>query len=334
MRPTVHEAPADSVRRALQWRRVAKKNSVRFTDNRGKANIVAIGLPSAPLLDFYHRILTARWRTFFLFATVYYVTIHAAFAGLYLLDPHSITGPAPSFLDAYFFSVQTMMTIGYGVMSPGSLWGHILVTAEAYFGMLTTALLTGLVFAKFARPTANVLFSNVCCIYQNEGVPTLVFRMANARGNRLVEANLAVNLARTVVTQEGETFRRLTDLKLVRHHTAMFFVGWTAMHRIDESSPLYGATEESLTKEGAEILAVLTGLDEDIGATLHARRAWGPDEIRWGERFVDIVAATKEHEGARVFDYAKFHDTQPWALDRISLGHGEKPVPAPAEIKA
>lgn len=294
-------------------RRVANRPSItRFTDNRGQATIQAIGLPSAPLRDFYHRILTTRWRTFFLLSTIYYVTIHAIFAALYLIDPESIHGAEPaSFGDAYFFSVQTMMTIGYGVMAPGSLWGHVLVTAEAYFGMLTTALLTGLVFAKFARPTANVLFSDVCCIYVNEGVPTLVFRMANARGNRLVEANLAVSLARTVRTQEGETFRRVLDLKLVRDHNPMFFVGWTAMHRIDESSPLFGSTQDSLAQEGAEVLAVLTGLDEDIGATLHARRAWGPGEIRWGQRFVDIVANTKIENGLRVFDYRRFHLTQP-----------------------
>lgn len=273
-----------------------------------------MGLPSAPLRDLYHRILTMRWRTFFLIATVYYFTIHAVFAVLYMLDPGAITASDGTFWNAYFFSVQTMMTIGYGVMSPASFYGHVLVSIEAYFGTLTTAVLTGLVFAKFARPTANVLFTDKMCVYRYDDVPTLVFRMANARGNRMVEATLGVSLARTVVTKEGETFRRVIDLKLVRDHQPMFFVGWTAMHKIDEHSPLFGLTKEELEQQNAEILAVLTGLDEDIGATLHARKAWGFEEIAWGERFVDIVAATTEEAGVRVFDYGRFHHRQPAPL--------------------
>jgi inward rectifier potassium channel len=287
---------------------------LRFTDNRGRVSIEAIGLPRAPLLDLYHRILTMRWRSFFAFATLYYVGIHAVFAALYQLDPVAIAGGDGSFESAYFFSVQTMMTIGYGTMSPATLYGHILVTAEAFFGLLTTAVLTGLVFAKFARPTANVLFSDKLCVHRQDGTPTLVFRMANARGNRMVEASLGVSVARTIVTQEGETFRRIIDLPLVRDHQPMFFVGWTALHRIDEKSPLFGVSPEQLAAEDAEFLAILTGLDEDIGATLHARKAWGHDEIRWGERFVDVVYGSTSEGGVRVFDYARFHDTLPAPL--------------------
>jgi inward rectifier potassium channel len=287
---------------------------IRFTDNRGRTSIEAIGLPSAPMLDLYHRILTMRWRSFFALATLYYVGIHAIFAGLYQLQTGAISGGDGSFEAAYFFSVQTMMTIGYGTMSPATLYGHILVAAEAFFGMLTTAVLTGLVFAKFARPTANVLFSDKLCVQRQDGVPTLVLRMANARGNRMVEASLGVSVARTIVTAEGETFRRIIDLPLVRAHQPMFFVGWTAMHRIDEASPLFGVTPEQLAAEDAEILAVLTGLDEDIGATLHARKAWGHDEIRWGERFVDVVYGSRTEGGVRIFDYAKFHETTPAPL--------------------
>jgi inward rectifier potassium channel len=287
---------------------------LRFTDNRGRVSIEAIGLPSAPLRDLYHGILTMRWRNFFAFATLYYVSIHAVFAALYQVQPGAIAGGDGSFEAAYFFSVQTMMTIGYGTMSPGTLYGHVLVAAEAFFGMLTTAVLTGLVFAKFARPTANVIFSDKVCVHRQDGVPTLVLRMANARGNRMVEASLGVSLARTVVTSEGETFRRIIDLPLVRANQPMFFLGWTAMHRLDEKSPLFGLTPERLAAEDAEILAVLTGLDEDTGASLHARKAWGYDEIRWGERFVDVLYGSREERGVRVFDYAKFHDTIPSPL--------------------
>ncbi len=291
---------------------MGQRLQVRYTDNRGRSNIGAVGLPRARLRDLYHSVLTTKWRWFFLLATVWYASVNAIFAGLYLLEPGSIVGAREgSFLDAYFFSVQTLMTIGYGVMSPGSTYANVLVTLEAYFGMLTAAILTGLVFAKFSRPLANVLISDVCCICPYDGVPTLMFRMANARGNRMVEASLGVSLGRMVTTKEGERFRRVFDLQLVRSHNPMFFVGWTAMHPIDRESPLFGLTRAQLEADNAEILAVLTGIAEDIGATVHARKAWGPEDIRWGERFVDIVSATTDAEGIRVFDYSRFHETQP-----------------------
>lgn len=285
---------------------------VRFLDNRGRPVLVGLNLPRATWRDLYQRMLSASWPVFFAWATVYYALVHVVFASLYVLEPGSISNaPSGGFLDAYFFSVQTMMTIGYGGMAPATLWANVLVTIEAFFGMITTAILTGLVFARFARPTANVLFSNVLCVGPHDGHPSLLMRCANARGNRIVEASLSVTLATTTKTKEGETFRRIRDVTLVRPKNSMFFVSWTAMHRIDETSPLFGETAESLAQKNAELLFVLTGIDEDLGATVHARRAYGADEIRFGARFVDILSQVPGTDGMRVIDYARFHETQP-----------------------
>lgn len=285
----------------------------RFLDNKGKPTLEAVGLPRAPLRDLYHRLVIARWTTFILGCLFVYTTLHLVFAALYTLAPGCVAN-VEGFWDAYFFSVQTMMTIGYGTMSPVTTYAHVLVSLEAYLGMFLTAVLTGLVFAKFATPTANVMFANAVCIARHEGKPTLSMRMANARGNRLVSASLDVAIAMTITTAEGETFRKVVDLKLVRRTNPLFWVGWTAMHVIDETSPFYGETNESLAKKGMEMIVILTGVDEHTSQAVHARRSYGADEIQWGARYVDIIAAAQTAGGLRRIDYRRFHDTQPAPL--------------------
>ncbi len=286
--------------------------SQRYLDNRGNPTIEVHGLPSAPLADLFHRLLTMRWGAFLALAFATYLVLNGLFALLYLLDAGGVENARPgSFLDAYFFSVESMMTIGYGRMVPVSTLSHVLVTIESFVGLLTTALLTGLIFAKFATPTANVLFSNVVCIAKHDGVPTVLLRLANARGNRLVQASLAVTLAKSTKTAEGESFRKVSDVALVRSTNPLFWIGWTVMHRIDESSPFYGETKESLVEKGAEMIVVLSGVDEHSSATVHTRRSYGPEEMRWGARFVDLLSASAQQGVLRSVDYSRFHDTQP-----------------------
>lgn len=282
----------------------------RFLDNRGRPTLEAVGLPRATLRDVYHRIMIARWRTFLFGWLLLYSALHLVFAALYRLQPDSVTA-VTSFWDAYFFSVQTMLTIGYGTMSPLTTYAHVLVTAEAYLGVLLSAVLTGLVFAKFATPTANVIFSDSAVVYRHEGKPTLAIRMANARGNRLISASLDIALAMTIKTAEGETFRKVLDLKLVRNTNPLFWVGWTAMHVIDETSPFYGETTETLTQKGIEMIVILSGVDENTSQAVHARRSYGADEIKFGARFVDIIAAAQNEGGLRRVDYGRFNHTQP-----------------------
>lgn len=258
--------------------------------------------------DVYHRVLTTSWPVFFLLIVGAFITANAIFATLYLLQPGSIAGARPgSFPDAFFFSVQTMGTIGYGVFAPATAYAQVIVTFEAVTGLIGVALATGVTFAKFARPTARIVFSARAVIGQRNGKPCLMFRMANARMNTIVEASLKVLVLLDVVTSEGERMRVPTPLKLVRDENPFFRLSWTAIHEIDEKSPFHGeGALERLRERNSIIMLVLSGLDETIAQTVHARQAYTPDEVVAGARFADIISV--EADGTRVIDYTKFHD--------------------------
>lgn len=293
---------------------MASRKPVRrtFLDNRGAPTFTSIGMPASFWRDVYHRILEMRWRVFFVWAVLVYSGMHVVFAGLFMLEPGSIGHSDGSYLSAYFFSVQTMMTIGYGGMTPATTWANVVVTIEAFLGLIFTAMLTGLVFAKFTKPNAAVLWSRVATVAMHEGKPMLMIRMANARGNRIVEATVSMTAAMTRRTKEGETFRKLYDIALVRRSSPIFSVSFTAMHVLDATSPLFGESSESLRDTALEIIVVLSGLDETSGQTVHARTSYAADDLRFGERFADIIVV--EPDGNRVIDYTKFHDTKPSPL--------------------
>ena len=258
-------------------------------------------------LDLYHTLLTIPWSGFFAVLAVSYVVFNLAFGACYLLVPGGIANARPaSFADAFFFSVQTMATIGYGQMYPQSLAANLLVSVEVLLGMSGLALATGLIFARFSRPTARVMFSEVAVVTVHDGVPTLMFRAANQRRNQILEAQVSVSLLRDEQTAEGTPMRRFHDLALVRSRTPMFLLTWTVMHRIDERSPLFGATPQSLAADGVELVVTMVGLDTSASQTVHARYSYLADEIVWNRRFVDILSF--HPDGTRIVDYRRFHD--------------------------
>jgi inward rectifier potassium channel len=167
---------------------------------------------------------------------------------------------------------------------------------------------TGLVFARVSRPTARVLFSEVATVTRFNGVPTLMFRAANKRGNQVLEAQVMINVARQVITAEGHVMRAFFDLPVVRARSPLFLLSWTIMHRLDENSPLYGATAETLLAEHAEIIVVISGVDETFAQRIHARHAYSAEQILWDKQFVDILSVTPE--GMRAIDYRRFHDVR------------------------
>ena len=273
----------------------------------GSLPIVRVGTANGYLSDLYHLLLVSSWSRLLLLLGLVFVGSNCLFALAYLLAGDSIQGARPgSFADAFFFSVQTMATIGYGHMVPRTLWANILVAVESLVSLLGLAVVTGLTFAKFSRPTARVLFSRVSVIAPWDGVPSLIFRMANQRGNHIAEARVHVILARNETTAEGDVFRRLRDLQLVRDETALFALTWTAIHPISDISPLNHATRESLAESEAEIIVSLTGLDESFSETVHARHSYRAEDIVWGARFVDILLRLPD--GRRQVDYTRFHD--------------------------
>jgi len=288
----------------------APKRSRIISRGTGRASLLIVGRPRRPITDLYHWVLTTSWLRFFGILVGGYLLANVAFATGYILQPGSIENSEPgSFSDAFFFSVQTMATIGYGAMAPGSLWGHVLVTAEAFVGLVGFAMATGIMFAKFARPTARVLFSDVAIVAPRDGVRSLQFRMANQRGNQIVEATLRVILSKNEVTVEGERIRRFHDMRLVRATNPLFVLTWTAIHPLDETSPMWGETPESLLASQAEIIVSFVGLDETFSQTVHARHSYVVEEIRWDHRFRDVISVLSD--GVRKIDYSLFHDVEP-----------------------
>ncbi len=283
---------------------------VSFARGKSRSQIRAVGLESRLFDDLYHFLLDISWARLGLLIVGLYLGANLLFAVGYYLDSGGIENARPgSFSDAFFFSVQTLATIGYGKLVPRSLFANILVTIEAMMGLVGFAMVTGLVFTKFARPTAKVLFSDVAVVAVREGVRSLIFRLANRRGNQIAEAQLHVSLLRDEVTAEGEKMRRFHDLKLTRSQNTVFALTWTVVHPIDESSPLYGQTTESLAAVNAEIIASVVGIDETFSQTVHARWGYSWDKILFGARFADVIQRLPD--GRREIDYRRFHETYP-----------------------
>ena len=271
---------------------------------------LAVGLRRPLLGDLYHLALRLPWWIFLLGGVALYGAANAVFALSYLLQPGAIANAQPgSFWDAFFFSVQTMATVGYGQMSPATFYANLVVTIETAVGLMFLALATGLVFARFSRPTARMLFSEVAVIGPHNGMPTLSLRLANQRRNQILQAEVAVTLLRDERTQEGVLIRRFYDLRLARYRTPVFAMTFTVMHQIDRDSPLYGVTAASLEADNAELIVTATGIDETIAQRVHARTSYLPHEIRWDHRFVDVIGWTDD--GSRIIDYRRFHDTVP-----------------------
>ncbi|HXU04474.1 MAG TPA: ion channel [Polyangia bacterium] len=263
--------------------------------------------------DVYHFILARGWPSFFALVAVTFLTANVLFASLYLAQPGCIAHARPgSFEDAFYFSVQTIATIGYGGMYPLTRFAHIVVVVEAMTGMLGIAVITGLTFTRFARPSARVLFANKVTVTPRDVVPHLMFRMANWRRNRVVETHLRVVLLVTERTREGETLRRQIDVPLVRDRTAVFFLTWTAMHKIDADSPFHGPDPlAKLGEKNAALFLSLMGFDETIGQTIIARHEYALSDIVYGARFADVLG--NDARGRFQIDFRKFHDVVPVA---------------------
>jgi len=281
---------------------------------RGRRVAVMKGQDKGRFLDFYHDLLTVSWPLFFLRLAAMFAAVNLLFALLYLADRDGIANARPgNFADAFFFSVQTLGTLGYGVMAPRTLWANLLVTVESFSGILTIALFTGIIFARFSRPIARVMFSNVAVVARFDGVPTLMFRAANQRGEFIVDAEVSVTLARQHTTREGVTMRRFQELKLERSKNSLFPLSWTVMHLIDETSPLFGLTSEEMLARDMEIVVMLSGVDETLADRIYARHAYWADEIVWDQRFVDVISLAPD--GRRVVDLTRFHDTMPHVFE-------------------
>lgn len=286
------------------------------TDAQRSLQLQVVNGSSTRVADVYYVLLRSNWRTVFAFVTLAYLLLNALFGlGYWLLG--GVQNTDGGYLDHFFFSVQTFGTIGYGAMYPLAKSTQWLVVVESVCSLLLSAMVTGLVFAKFARPTSRVLWSKTAVICDREGAPTLMFRMANERLNHVVEATLHAAIVRAEKTMEGETIRRVIDLQLVRSNSPTFILTWTAMHTIDQNSPLYGLTPEGLAQQQAEIVLTLMGLDDTIMQTIHARASFLPDEVSYGKKYADVIGQVN---GKRQLDYGKLHELVPAKLTWSLMG--------------
>jgi inward rectifier potassium channel len=266
--------------------------------------------------DFYHQLMTSSWPLLLLEVVGAVIAVNCLFASAYLVAGGIQNARRGSFADAFFFSVQTMATIGYGKLVPDGFIANLLASAEALTGLLAFALITGLVFSKFSRPTARVRFTRNAAISLRDGVPSLMFRMANVRTNQIVDAQIHVVFARQERTLEGEEVRRFYDLDLTRYRNAIFNYSWTAIHPINQDSPLYGASAESLKTSEASIVVSLTGIDETFSQTVYARCYYDAEDVIWGARLADITERTPE--GEFLLDFTHYDQVMPAPLPQTA----------------
>jgi inward rectifier potassium channel len=295
---------------------VAPGRYLRFVGTRpGRRMAIVRGQDSGRWTDIYHLALIAPWSVFFLGLALIFVGINALFALLFMADPQGLANARPGdFWDAFRFSVQTMGvqsigSIGTGAITPHSIYVDVIVIVEAFIGILYLGMVTAVMFARFSRPFARVLFSKVAIITPFDGVPTLMFRAANQRGNRILDAAVSVSLARQATSQEGLEMRRFDELALMRAKSPLFALSWTIMHRIDSASPLHGLDLAAMKDRDIEIIILLSGTDETLADVIYARYSYKPLDLRWDHRFVDVLSETPT--GQRIVDLHKFHDTEP-----------------------
>jgi len=290
---------------------VSRESGARLVNRDGSFNVERQGLAFFQSFSPYHFMLTIPWSAFFAVATGWYVLANALFALGYLacgpggLGSDTIGMEHHTFLRAFFFSVQTLSTIGYGHVVPIGIAANTLVTIEAVIGLLGFAIVTGLLFARFSRPTARILFSSHAIVAPYRGITAFELRVANARHNELIDVSAKVMLTKFEIA-DGVRTRRYYPLTLERERVTFLPLTWTIVHPIDENSPMHGATIESLRQCEAEFIVLLTGLDETVSATVNQRTSYVPDEVRWGARFANaflIIATT----GKKVaFDMRQF----------------------------
>jgi inward rectifier potassium channel len=269
-----------------------------------------VGAPRLLVGDAYHHLLKLGWGQLLLAGSTGYIVANLLFAGMFLLGGDCVQGARPGhFGDAFFFSVQTLSTIGYGAMSPMTGYAHALVTIESFLGLVAVAVATGLMFAKFSRPQARVGFADVIVVHERHGVPCLMVRMANERDSPAVAVHYGMSALVDEVTPEGESMRRMLDLRLERAHAPLFTMAFTLIHRLDERSPLHGLTQDDIVDRLRLLMVTFSGTDSTLLAQVHAQRMYYPDEFRFGHRYLDMIETAED--GTMEMHHPRLHLTEP-----------------------
>jgi inward rectifier potassium channel len=257
--------------------------------------------------DSYHYLRTTTWpRVLGLFAAVFLLSNLFFAAVLYV--GHGEISNAHGFLDYFWFSVQSMGTIGYGYLAPEGTLTNTVVTIETFYSILLTALVTGLFFSRFSTPSARVLFANIALISEHDGKRSLQFRMANERTTAILEATVHAYITRDEELANGDRMRRVYDLPLRRTTSPVFALSFLATHHIDEASPLFGCTPESTQAQNINVIVTLTGIDDQLATSVHARYVYNWNDIQFDRSYADLFIVDPV-SGKRVLDLGPMHDT-------------------------
>jgi inward rectifier potassium channel len=287
-----------------QNERTSKTRVVRFGDR----EVITEGLHLSFWADISHRCMTASWPAFIAGAALVFVVFNAIFASFYWIGHQPISNvPGGAYIDYLYFSIETLSTAGYGDMHPQTHYGHFIATVELFTGIFSMSLMTGLIFARFSRPNARLLFVDNPVISMHEGKPTLMVRFANERHNIISNATARLWLFKNVKSIEGQSLRRFYELTLARNESPALALSWTLFHTIDEDSPLYGLAPDDLAAANVALVVVVSGYDVVAAQTVHARKSYDHPDIRHGHRYADIIGTSED--GRVRIDYGRFHET-------------------------
>ena len=285
-----------------------KRSSPAIKVHAGHREFIKLNAKKYDWRDLYHLVLTLTWPQFAALILGVYLCINLLFAVLYLLGGNCIAELVPgSFTDHFFFSVETLATVVYGHAYPATLYGHCVATLEILVGLFGLAVLTGLIFVRFSRPTARIMFSNVAVIAPFDGVPTLMILLANLLHHAMVEADFRLLLMRSELTKEGDDVRRFYPLRLQFDHLISFPAALTVRHVIDETSPLHGVTAQDLKLTDSRMLASIVCTDPVIQAPVQTQTEYVCEQIAWNRQFAEIYV--EDARGRYTVDYSKFDET-------------------------
>jgi len=293
---------------------VARGTRRRLLNRDGSFNVALEGLDPFASMSLYHWLLTISWPRFLAFVSATYVVLNAFFALAFLAcGPDALQSSSGIFANqpfyrAFFFSVDTFATIGYGNIIPVGVVPNTLVTIEALLNIVLVALVTGVVFARFSRPSARIIYSRNAIVAPYRGMKALEFRIANARRSQLIEVEVQAILTK-VEQVAGSSVRKFYDLPLERNRVVFFPLSWTVVHPIDATSPMSGLSHADLVAANAELLVLLTGTDETVSQTVHSRSSYQAEEIIWGAKFANMFMRS-ETEGIMGMDLNKIHEIE------------------------
>ncbi|MGA2996039.1 ion channel [Bradyrhizobium sp.] len=284
--------------------RLSKSRVVRFGDR----EIITEGLDLSFWADISHRSMTASWPSFIAGAVLVFVVFNAGFGLLYWIGDQPISNVARNdYLDYLYFSIETLSTAGYGDMHPQTHYGHFIATVELFTGIFSMSLMTGLIFSRFSRPRARLLFVNNPVIAMQDGEQTLMVRVANERHNVIGNATARLWVLKNTISKEGQPIRRFSELSLLKNEHPALALSWTLYHTLDETSLLHDLDADGMKAVGIALAVVVSGYDVVAAQTIHARKTYDHTDIRFGQRYADILENLDD--GRIRIDYGKFHDT-------------------------